>query len=172
MPNQKDGLQALLDSVTTFQKIRRMSFEILEKNFDQKDLILAGIEGQGYELACLIHQELLKITQNKVWLAKLSFEKHVKTQPEIQIESNVDTFKNKAVVIVDDVLNTGKTLAFSLRPFLSIPLKNLEVAVLVDRNHLLYPIHPTYVGYSLSTTLKEHIKVQLKEEEEQGVFLY
>ena len=101
-----------------------------------------------------------------------SVDKQATQQPEINIESNVDTFRNKNIVLCDDVLNTGKTLAFSLRPFLSIPIKKLQVAVIVDRNHPNFPMAADYVGYSLSTTLNEHIQVVLSDEEKTGVYIY
>jgi pyrimidine operon attenuation protein/uracil phosphoribosyltransferase len=68
----------------------------------------------------------------------------------------------KNIILVDDVLNTGRILTYGMRPFLSITVKKIEVAVLVNRSHALYPIHPTYTGYELSTTLDDHIEVVLK----------
>lgn len=162
----------LLDATQTLQKIRRIAYQIYENNFDEKEIIIAGINGEGYSIAELLVAELAQISKKKVTIAKVSFNKTALSQPEITIESSVDTFKKKTVVLVDDVLNTGRTLAFSFRPFLSIPLKKLQVAVLVDRNHPLYPIKADYVGYALSTTLNEHIKVMVSDKERVGVFLY
>jgi pyrimidine operon attenuation protein/uracil phosphoribosyltransferase len=88
------------------------------------------------------------------------------------IKSKVDTFKGKVVVLVDDVLNTGKTLAYCFKPFLNIPLKKFQVAVLVDRNYPKYPIAADFIGYSLSTTLTEHVKVVLNKNKENGVYLF
>lgn len=162
----------LLDRKTTLQKVRRMAFQIIEDNFDQKEIVLAGINGEGYFLAKILQDELADISEKDIWIARIRFDKSAKKQPEINVESEIDTFKNKAVVIVDDVLNTGKTIAYSLRPFLQIPLKKLQVAVLVNRDHLTYPIQANHIGYSLSTTLKEHVKVILSEEEKLGVYLF
>lgn len=162
----------LLEKATTLQKVKRIAFEIYENNFAEKEVILAGIDGQGYVLATLLAKELKEVSDLKVSLARVSFNKKADSQPDLDIESDVDTFKNKTVVIIDDVLNTGRTLAFSLRPFLSIPLKKLQVAVLVDRNYPMYPIAADYVGYSLSTTMNDHVQVVLGEEEEVGVYLY
>ena len=162
----------LLSKEKTIQKIKRIAYEIFERNFDEKEVIIAGIGGEGYRFAQLLVDELKQISTFEVVIAKVSFDKMAVSQPEILIESEVDTFRNKAVVLVDDVLNTGKTLAFSLRPFLSIPLKKLQLAVLVDRNHQMYPMAADYVGYSLSTTLSEHVQVTLSNEEEFGVYLF
>jgi pyrimidine operon attenuation protein / uracil phosphoribosyltransferase len=170
--DQLKDFSILLDEDTTLQKVKRMSYEILENNFDQKEIVLVGIDGEGFTLAELLRNSLLGITDKKISLAKLVFDKKAKTQPEITIESEIDTFKNKVVILIDDVLNTGRTVAFALRPFLSIPLKKIEVAVLVDRDHLTFPISAKYVGYSLSTTLKEHIKVTLQDKKNIGVYLF
>lgn len=162
----------LLDTNQTFQKIRRMAYQIYENNFEEPTLILAGIQGEGYTMAEYLVKELQAISSIEVIIAKVSFDKSAVIQPDILIESDVDTFKNKPVVLIDDVLNTGKTLAFCLRPFMTIPLKRLQVAVLVDRNHPKFPISADYIGYSLSTTLSEHIEVRLSNTEDKGVYLY
>ena len=73
------------------------------------------------------------------------------------------------LILVDDVLNSGKTLMYGAKYFLSVPLKKLSTIVLVDRNHNRFPIKADFVGLSLSTTLKEHISVEL--EKNAGVYL-
>ncbi|MCF8326369.1 MAG: phosphoribosyltransferase [Leadbetterella sp.] len=162
----------ILDKGRTLQKVKRIAYEIFENNFDEKEVILAGIDGEGYVFAQLLQKNLNEISSIKISIAKIIFDKSAEYQPEITLESDVDTFKHKAVIIVDDVLNTGKTLAFCLKPFLSIPLKKLQVATLVDRNHPKYPISADYVGYSLSTTLSEHVKVILSNEAELGLYIF
>lgn len=113
----------LWDIEKTLQKIKRIAFEIYEQNFEEKEIILAGIAGQGYNFAVIIGQYLSEISNQKITLAKLALDKSQAVQPDIKIESDVDTFENKTIIITDDVLNTGRTLAFCLRPFLSIPTK-------------------------------------------------
>jgi pyrimidine operon attenuation protein/uracil phosphoribosyltransferase len=162
----------ILDKGHTLQKVKRIAYEIFENNFDEKEVILAGIDGEGYVFAQLLQKNLNEISSIKISIAKIIFDKSAEYQPEITLESDVDTFKHKVVIIVDDVLNTGKTLAFCLRPFLSIPLKKLQVATLVDRNYPKYPISADYVGYSLSTTLSEHVKVILSNETELGLYIF
>jgi pyrimidine operon attenuation protein/uracil phosphoribosyltransferase len=162
----------LLTREKTLQKAKRMAYQILENNTEEQEVIIAGIVGEGYVLAEIIVNYLTAISSLRVTIAKLTFDKNATSQPDIQIECKVDTFRNKSVVIVDDVLNSGKTLAFCLRPFLSIPLKKVQVAVMVDRNHPLYPIKADFVGYSLSTTLTDHVQVILSDETQSGVYLY
>ncbi len=162
----------LLNKTQTLQKIRRIAYQVYEQNFEESSIIIAGINGEGYTFAEMLVQELEEISEIKIYIAKVTFDKLATEQPEINIESKVDTFRNKNIVLCDDVLNTGKTLAFSLRPFLNIPIQKLQVAVIVDRNHPKYPIAADYVGYSLSTTLNEHIQVILSDQEKTGVYIY
>ena len=156
----------------TLQKIRRIAYQVYEQNFEESSIIIAGINGEGYTFAEILVHELRQISEIDVYIARVSFDKKAIEQPEINIESEVDTFRNKNIVLCDDVLNTGKTLAFSLRPFLNIPIKKLQVAVIVDRNHPNFPMAADYVGYSLSTTLNEHIQVVLSDKEKTGVYIY
>ena len=168
----QDTNSKILNQNKTLQKIKRIAYQIYENNFDEAEIILAGIAGEGFVFSEMLSTYLQEISPLKVSLAKIIFDKMADYQPEITLESDVDTFKNKVVIIVDDVLNTGKTLAFCLRPFLSIPLKKLQVAVLVDRNHPKNSLSADYVVYSLSTTLSEHVKVVLSDKESLGLYLY
>ncbi|GIV44773.1 MAG: hypothetical protein KatS3mg035_1896 [Bacteroidia bacterium] len=80
---------------------------------------------------------------------------------EISIEVSIhpDEWTNKSIIIVDDVLNSGKTLAYAVHHFLNKPIKNIQTAVLVDRSHKQFPVNANYVGLSLATTLQEHVEV-------------
>ncbi|MFN4086473.1 MAG: phosphoribosyltransferase family protein [Spirosomataceae bacterium] len=161
----------LLDASQMNQKIRRMAYQIYERNMDEPVLVIAGIQGEGFALATRLVDVLKEITPIEVIIAEISFDKTSEIQPDIHIQSEVDTFRFKPVILVDDVLNTGRTLAYSLRPFMTIPLKQIQVAVLVDRNHPKYPIAADYIGYSLSTTLNEHVEVSISSQKP-GVYLY
>ena len=80
-------------------------------------------------------------------------------------------FENKVIIVVDDVLNTGRTFSYSLAPFLSIPVKKLQVAVLIYRNYRKFPIAADYKGYELSTTIAEHVEVIVTDDIKRGVYL-
>ena len=71
---------------------------------------------------------------------------------------------SSTVIIVDDVLNSGKTLAYGFGVFLDVPLKKLRTVVLVDRNHKSFPVTTDYAGIALSTLLKEHVEVTLSKD--------
>ncbi len=143
------------------QKIKRMAFEIYENNFKEKSIVLAGIDGQGYAFAKILGKELESIAQLEVVIAKVTVDKLAPQQSEITIDKESKEYKKKCVLLVDDVLNTGRTLAYAMKPFFEVGVKKMEVAVLVNRSNTLFPIMPTYTGYELSTTLKDHVEVIL-----------
>ena len=74
-----------------------------------------------------------------------------------------EEYENEVVVLVDDVLNSGKTLIYGVKHFLEVPLKKLTTAVLVNRNHKNFPIKADFKGISLSTSLQEHVLVDFNE---------
>lgn len=154
----------ILDSRQVKQKIRRMAFEIYEHNFEEKSVIIAGIDGQGYVLAELLAKELETISPIKAKLAKVTLDKLAPQQSDVTVDCDLKEVKKKCIVLVDDVLNTGRTLVYGLKPFLSIEVKKIETAVLVNRSHTLFPIYPQYTGYELSTTIKDHVEVKLGKE--------
>jgi pyrimidine operon attenuation protein / uracil phosphoribosyltransferase len=146
------------------QKIRRIAFEIYEQNFKEKVIIVAGIDGQGYVLAKQIVKELENISPAEVKLVKVSLDKLAPQQSEVTLDCEIKEVKKKTIVLVDDVLNTGKTLAYGLKPFLNIEVKKIEIAVLVNRSHANFPIYPMYTGYELATTINDHVEVILGKE--------
>lgn len=150
----------VLNTVQIQQKIRRMAFEVYENNAKEKLLILAGIEGQGHAFAKILAKEIKAIAGIEVHVVKVSVDKFAETQSEVAIDAT-SSFKKKVVILVDDVLNSGRTLAYAMKPFLETGVKKMEVAVLVNRSHTLFPITPTYTGYELSTTLTDHVEVKL-----------
>jgi pyrimidine operon attenuation protein / uracil phosphoribosyltransferase len=146
------------------QKIRRIAFEIYEQNFKEKVIIVAGIDGQGYVLAKQIVKELENISPAEVKLVKVSLDKLAPQQSEVTLDCGIKEVKKRSIVLVDDVLNTGKTLAYGLKPFLNIEVKKIEIAVLVNRSHANFPIYPMYTGYELATTINDHVEVILGKE--------
>jgi pyrimidine operon attenuation protein/uracil phosphoribosyltransferase len=162
----------ILTSLQTQQKIRRIAFEVYEKNFEEKEIIIAGITGEGYEFARRLAEELQSISSIAIKLTELSFDKHAPHQSEVEfIGEPLTVLDNQVVLVVDDVLNTGQTLTFGLKPFLKYKTKKIQIAVIVDRGHRCYPISPDYKGYSLSTTINERVEVVLSRSEDEGVYL-
>jgi pyrimidine operon attenuation protein/uracil phosphoribosyltransferase len=150
------------------QKIIRMAWEIYEHNVNESEIVIAGIDAQGYNLAERLSTQLNNISNLKVSLLKLELDKKNPLSKEIIIDKKSD-LKNQVVVLVDDVLNSGKTLIYSSQYFLNSEVKKLMTAVLIYRNYRLFPIKADVVGVSLSTTMQEHITVDLGNNE--AVFL-
>ena len=88
-----------------------------------------------------------------------------KQNPQNTIKTSVPAleYKNKSIVLIDDVLSTGTTLIYGVKHFLEVPLNKFKTAVLVDRNHKKYPVKADFKGLSLSTSLQEHIQVVFEE---------
>ncbi len=160
----------ILTKKAVAQKIRRMAYEIYENNFEEKELIMAGILENGHELAKKLKNELEQISPIDVQLVKLTINKDAPLEDDIGLDCEMKDLKNKSVILVDDVLSTGRTMAFSLKAFLNAEINKMEAAVLVDRSHKLFPLEAKFKGYELSTTLNEHVEVKLMGAE-QGVFL-
>lgn len=161
----------ILDTVQIQKKITRIAYEIYEEQADEKEVIIAGIATGGYLFAQKIEQALKKISPLKTTLLKVEIDKK-KPINSASIEGGKDVkLAGKTVVLVDDVLNTGTILTYSMNAFLQHPIKSLKVAVLVDRNHTAFPVKSDYTGISIATTMQEHIEVNLKEKGKESVVL-
>jgi len=161
----------ILDKKQTLQKVKRIAYEIYEQNYEEKEIVIAGIFDKGYFFAELLVAELKSLASIEVKLVKITLDKSAKLQCPVSLDLDINSLKDKVVVVTDDVLNTGRTLVYSLQPFLNIPLKKLQTAVIINRSHNKFPVSPDYVGYEIATTLKEHIDV-LFEKEKLGVYIH
>lgn len=161
----------VLNHTQVEQKIRRIAFEIHENNFQEKHIVLAGIFDKGYTLAKLLQQQLQLISDANIILVRIDLDKLAPTQSEIKLDYELDKLKRLPIILIDDVLNTGRTLAYSLKPFLNIAVKKIETAVLVNRSLTQFPISCKYTGYELSTTIDDHVEVIL-DRDEMRIFLH
>ena len=153
------------------KKIERISYEILENNYEEKELILAGIYENGFAFAQKIELMLKKISSQEILLANIRFDKRHPASSKILFSIDPSAVNNKVIIVCDDVANTGKTLLYAMKPFLDFSPKKIQVAVLVDRKHKLYPVSADYVGLSVSTSLQEHITVEMGSAMEEAVYL-
>ena len=151
----------ILNSDQVDQKIRRIAYEIFENNFKEKTLVLAGLDGQGYSFAKLLATELEAISHIALKVVKVTLDKLAPQQSEVTLDVDAKELRKKCIILIDDVLNTGRTLAYGMKPFLITEVKKIEVAVLVNRSNTLFPITPTYTGYQLTTILNDHVEVVL-----------
>lgn len=150
--------QKILDQDQIDKIIKRIAYQILENNSEELEIFLIGIKNNGYILAELIYHQLKHISNLNVTLYSIQINKK---DPLKSIEHNFDLkkMKNKSIVLIDDVLNSGRTLLYGVKFLLDIPLSNFNTAVLIDRNHKKYPIKIDFKGISLSTSIEENVSV-------------
>ncbi len=141
-------------------KIKRIAYQIYEANVDEEEIVIAGIEGGGLNLANKIVALLKKITEAEISLCKVKMDKTNPLESGVVTSMKEEDYKNKSIVLIDDVLNSGTTLIYGVHHFLKTPIKQLKTAVLVNRNHKKYPVKADYKGISLSTSLHEHVHVE------------
>lgn len=161
----------LLNAEQVDLKIKRLSNEVAEKYYDAKELYIFGIDGQGYVLADKVKKEIENLIDIKLVLGKIIINKNDPIG-SVKVDKHLLTkIKNKDVLLIDDVLNSGKTLFYAMQAFIEIPLRSLKVLVLVNRSHQQFPVHPDFVGMSLSTTYENHIEAELNNKKTSNVFL-
>lgn len=162
----------ILNERQILQKIKRIAIEILERNYGEKEIILAGINNNGYGFAEMLQKQMDNVSEIKTTITRIRLNPASPLDNEVSIDMPTEKLKKKVVIIVDDVANTGRTTFFALQPLLNhvIP-KKVEVAVLVDRKHKAYPISSNYVGLSLATTLNENIDVRILGTKKMSVYL-
>jgi len=153
------------------QKIKRLAIEIMERNTQEKELIVAGINNNGMRFAELIVNELRRRSDAPIQLTNIQINPANPIAEDISIGLPLEKMDGKTILVIDDVANTGRTLFYACKPLLNILPKQLETAVLVDRTHKSFPMQVGYKGISLATTMREDIEVQLNEEGAFAVFL-
>ncbi len=151
-------------------KISRIAYEIYENNYLEKKIYIAGIPS-GYKLAGLLVTALKKISPFEIALLKIEISKAKGANDKIAVDCDPNDIKGQVLILVDDVLYTGRTFLQCLRPFLDVKVKKIETVALVNRSHKLFPISVNYTGYELATTLNDHVEVVL-DKGKFGVYLY
>ncbi|MBP9150963.1 MAG: phosphoribosyltransferase [Flavobacteriales bacterium] len=151
----------VLNATQVNQKIDRLAFQIHENTYNEKEIIIAGIAGNGFKLAELLAERLANFSDVKVTLVPVNVNKEDPLAINASVELEKADAEDKVVILVDDVLNSGKTLIYGIRHFLQVRLKALRTVALIDRDHKRFPVKADYVGLVLSTTLQEHVRVVL-----------
>jgi pyrimidine operon attenuation protein/uracil phosphoribosyltransferase len=152
------------------QKLKRLAWQVYEKNSAEKEIIVVGISERGLILAKQLADYIQEISNIKTKTFHLELDKDNPYNKEVSLNLKEKEYSNKVIILVDDVLNSGKTLMYAAKHFLTTRLTSLSIMVLVDRNHNRYPIKADYIGLSLATTLQEYINVELKGADK-GVYL-
>jgi len=156
-------MQIILNHTQTQQKIKRLGHEIIENCFEEKELFIGGISGNGFELAKMIASIIENNAQLKINCFEISINKNEPWQEPIKLSIDEAKLKKGYIILVDDVINSGKTLQYALVKFLEQATKAIKTVVLVDRKHRRYPIKANFVGISLSTTLQDRVEVDLSD---------
>ncbi|MCS6905032.1 MAG: phosphoribosyltransferase family protein [Bacteroidia bacterium] len=151
----------ILNHQQSLAKIRRIAYQIIERNFSAPQITLVGIFERGFHVALLLDSYLRTIASIPVQTYSLNLNLPPKPfSPPLQFQD----FENQIVVIVDDVLYTGNTLLKALMHVYQFNPQMIQIATLIDRGHRHYPISPDYVGLELATTFHEFVRIDITPE--------
>jgi pyrimidine operon attenuation protein/uracil phosphoribosyltransferase len=160
----------VMDAEAMRRALRRVAHEIIERNPQLEKVVLAGIPSRGVEIARRIAAFIREIENINVQTGVIDVAMHrddVGTRPELPVVRASERplpLEGRTVVIVDDVLYTGRTVRAAMDAISSFgrPAR-IQLAVLIDRGHRQLPIRPDYVGKNLPTATGEQIQVRLQE---------
>jgi len=158
----------ILSAEVANKKLRRMALEVMEQNYNAKQLILIGIKANGIVIANKISGFLKEVFTGEVIVLELSMDK--KKPAAITLSANLD-FTDKTILLIDDVASSGRTMLYALKPLLEQLPKKIQTLSLVERTHKTFPIEVDYIGLSVSTTTDEHIYVEVEQGEVTGAWM-
>ena len=144
--------------------VKRIAYQIQENNLEYSEIILIGVYNNGYMLAKIIEKELKQISKSSIELITIKINKK-NPLDKIDLDCKKEYLKNKSIVLIDDVLHTGRTLIYCVKHLLDMSPINFNTVVLVDRNHKKFPIKVDFKGISLSTSMSEHVDVVFEKNE-------
>ena len=155
----------LIDNETMKRTLRRISFEIIEQNEDLNNVVLLGIRKKGVVISKIIAENIKKIEGVNVSQYELDitpYRDDIKTDIPKTINKDFvkENLDNKIVILVDDVLYTGRTVRASMDACMDLGRpERIELAVLIDRGHRQLPIKANYIGKNIPTSNEERIQV-------------
>lgn len=161
----------ILDQIQIKQKIKRLAYEIMEANYDEDSVVLAGINNNGLGFAKMLKKQLEKISDVEILLKQIKLNPAAPVDELVYIDVEQAELTGKTIIVIDDVANTGRTMFYAMKVFMDVVPKRVETAVLIDRKHKSFPIEINYFGLSLATTMKEDIQVNLKKVSEMAVHI-
>ncbi len=163
----------IIDNDTLKRTIRRLSYEIIEKNENLQNVVLLGIKKKGVRLAEIIQENIEQIEGIKVTVYPLDITPYrddlVSDIPRsINKEYVKESLEGKLVILVDDVLFTGRTIRAAMDAVIDLGRPEvIELAILIDRGHRQLPIKANYVGKNIPTSRNETIKAYISDLSEQ-----
>tara|TARA_B100001989_G_C24361705_1_gene374881 strand:+ start:78 stop:584 length:507 start_codon:yes stop_codon:yes gene_type:complete len=158
----------ILDYQDVENKIKRISLEILEDNIDQKKLILFGVSKNGKIIAKKIIALIKKYS--KIDLELIGVEIVLNSKNVLKFDKSFRV-NNRSVIIVSDVSQSAKTLQLIISNLMSEDPFKIKTAVMVNRDHSLFPVKINFSGLNLSTSVNEHVDVSVNKDEEFTVYL-
>jgi len=153
--------QQIMNHQQIERKINRLAFQIIEHTYGIQTVYIGGVQGNGYVLAEKMIRFIQQQSDQQFVLFEIALHKHHPLQHSIAISIPEQTLNQQTVFLVDDVINSGKTMQYALMKIIQQPVHEVYTAVLIDRQHRKFPIQANFFGLSLSTTLQNHINVSL-----------
>lgn len=153
------------------QRLNRLAWQVYEHSYNEKEIVVAGIVGNGFHLANRIANILSEISTINVKVCEVNISKDSPLDGKASMALTAKELEGITVVLIDDVSNSGRTLMYGVKLFLEFPVKSVQTLVLVDRDHNRFPVKTNFVGLSLATTMQEHISVEIADHSEVSVFL-
>ncbi len=167
MPNKT----AILSDSKFRDKLLRVAYQIYERNFEEMEIILIGIEEKGSFIAEVLQEFLSQISTIQTLHYQVNMQRNDEGKMLMNWASEAPSLVGKSVIVIDDVLYSGRTLLSTFSHILGYAPKSIQAFVLVDRGHRLMPISPDYVGMRLATTLQQHVSFEIVEGGKAEVFL-
>ena len=158
----------ILTEEVALKKLKRIALEVAERNFNEKELLLIGIKENGIVIAQIISKLMKAVFTGSITVVALSMNK--KKPTSITIEKDIDV-DGKTILLIDDVANSGRTMLYALKPLLEKHPKKIQTLALVERTHKTFPVDVNYVGLSVSTTLNEHITIEVGKDKVMGAWM-
>lgn len=152
----------ILESEQIERKLQRIARQILEEFHEADVLHLISIAGNGEPVGLRIGAIVAEIGGKTVHTSTLTLNKSNPLEEAIVLSQPLDELKSQQVIILDDVLNSGKTLMYAVHHILGAGPARVATAVLIDRIHRSFPVRADFCGLTLSTNLKEHIEVSIE----------
>ncbi|WP_027419914.1 phosphoribosyltransferase family protein [Crocinitomix catalasitica] len=159
------GKSIVLSGGQIEQKIERIAYQIYENTFNEKVVFLGGIAGNGYILAERIQKQLKKISNLDIQLFEINVNKEAPLSQEITLSIDDERLNQSSLILIDDVINSGRTMIYAVGRILQNEIHVLKIATLVNRTHRRYPVKADFVGLNIATTLQDSITVEFGTDE-------
>ena len=158
----------ILDYQDVENKIKRISLQILEDNIDQKELIFFGVSKNGKIIVKKIINLISEHSEIDIEMVGVEIDLNSKNILKFEKDFKLDS---KSVIIVSDVSQSAKTLQIIISNLMSLNPVKIKTAVMVNRDHSLFPVKIDFSGLNLSTSVNEHVDVQVNKDDKFTVYL-